>query len=79
MVKCERVEWVDICKGFAIILVVLGHSIRPEMMQNSILCSIIYNFIYSFHMALFMVLSGIVFRFQIKRNKVPFAQYIKKD
>lgn len=54
----KHIAWVDGLKGFAILLVVLGHSIQdviPNYDQN-----IVFRYIYSFHMPLFMFLSGYV-------------------
>lgn len=45
----KRLEWVDIAKAIAIILMVIGHEV-----QNLHL----YAFIFSFHMPLFFILSG---------------------
>jgi fucose 4-O-acetylase-like acetyltransferase len=44
-----RKSWVDIAKGIAIILMVLGHSSLPSVLQN---------FIFAFHMPLFFIASG---------------------
>ena len=62
----ERVKWIDACKGFATVVVVLGHVVdgyrHMEMQElNSLYLERLYNVIYSFHMALFFVLSGLVF------------------
>ena len=46
----ERVIWVDTAKGFAIISVVLGHSSLPIELRSVV---------YSFHMPLFFMLSGV--------------------
>ncbi len=55
----ERNKKLDLLKGFAIILVVIGHSIQSvyadKMDQN-----IVFELIYSFHMPLFMFISGLV-------------------
>ena len=58
MIK-KRIEWIDCCKGLAILLVILGHSLNSEnqIERNSI------QFIYSFHMPLFFILSCITFNF----------------
>ena len=48
----ERIEWIDILKGIAIILVVLGHMPYSECNDG------IYHAIYSFHMAMFFILAG---------------------
>ena len=60
----NRLSYVDVLKGYAILLVILGHSI-----QNTVLDfdgNIVFRVIYSFHMPLFMILSGIVVKFQSK-------------
>lgn len=61
VVTAKRIEWLDILKGIAIILIVIGHlsldSINPA----------IKNFIYSFHVPLFLFASGMVYK---KRNSV---------
>ena len=49
--SAHRIQWIDICKGLGIILVVLGHTLRNN---------ISYIYIYSFHMPLFFFLSGLV-------------------
>ena len=46
-----RVQWIDGCKGLAILLVILGHTMRTDL-------SLVY--IYGFHMPLFFFLSGLV-------------------
>lgn len=45
----KRLDWVDIAKGIAIILMVLGHEVGNRS---------IYALIFSFHMPLFFILSG---------------------
>lgn len=59
----ERELLPDILKGFAIILVVLGHCIQEgsgETYRTEVLyfSDRLYQFIYSFHMPLFMMVSG---------------------
>lgn len=58
----EREEWVDAARGFAIYLVVLGHCIQYATPNgydyNS---NVVFQLIYGFHMALFMILSGYLF------------------
>ncbi len=49
----KRIDFIDVAKGIGIILVVLGHLNSAEQP--------IRNFIYSFHMPLFFLLSGIFF------------------
>ena len=54
--KSKRIEYIDYTKAFAIFMVIVGHSIQNLSTCNEL--DIIYSFIYSFHMPLFMVLSG---------------------
>lgn len=49
-----RIEWMDVAKGIAIILVVLGHTLMFE--------TPIVQAIYSFHMPLFFLIAGYTFR-----------------
>ncbi|WP_108821338.1 acyltransferase family protein [Dysgonomonas sp. Marseille-P4361] len=61
-----RVEWVDLAKGITILLVVLGHVLRGLDSANLINDQATWNIdidriIYSFHMHLFMILSGLFF------------------
>lgn len=49
--KNERIEWIDTAKGLGMILVIAGHTIALK--YSSIL--------YSFHMPLFFLLSGLVY------------------
>lgn len=48
----KRLEWVDIAKGIGIFLMVMGHSGIPRSM---------HDWIYSFHMPFFFILSGYFF------------------
>ena len=50
----QRFEWIDIAKGFACLLVIVGHTISPE--------SALYRYIFSFHMPLFFILAGYTFK-----------------
>lgn len=49
-----RIEWLDIAKGIAAFLVILGHTVSNE--------SPIRALIFSFHMPLFFILAGYTFR-----------------
>lgn len=58
----KRLEFIDIAKAFAMLLVIIGHSIHEGL---------ILNCIYSFHMPLFFFVSGYFFR---KRSFVSLFQ-----
>ncbi|ROT03695.1 hypothetical protein ED388_12660 [Muribaculaceae bacterium Isolate-007 (NCI)] len=49
--------YIDCLKGFAIFLVVLGHVVQNYNLMDSW----IFRIIYSFHMPLFMFMSGYCF------------------
>lgn len=52
MTGSNRIEEVDISKGIGMVLVITGHLCVSASLRN---------FIYSFHMPLFFILSGIVY------------------
>ena len=56
----ERIEYIDIIKTFAIFCVVLGHMLQYSYNygESSFYANRLWAFIYSFHMPLFMMLSG---------------------
>ena len=63
----KRVEWIDACKGFAIVMVVIGHIADGYRNANSfpeysVILRNIFNGIYMFHMALFFTLSGMTYQ-----------------
>jgi uncharacterized membrane protein YcfT len=51
----QRIQYIDRLKGLAIILVVMGHIFGFHQPDDGI-----NTFIYTFHMPLFMFLSGLV-------------------
>ncbi len=56
----QRVDWIDAVKGLAIILVVIGHVITRTCYNEW--DRIVRFVIYSFHMPLFFLLSGLTFK-----------------
>lgn len=67
MTESNRIEEVDISKGIGMVLVITGHLCVSASLRN---------FIYSFHMPLFFILSGIVYN--IARTRTRKAIQIKK-
>ncbi|MBR1515497.1 MAG: acyltransferase family protein [Paludibacteraceae bacterium] len=67
----ERNKALDATKYLLIVLVVVGHFIEPSRYSNPISCCL-YCVIYSFHMPLFVMISGYLF----KQRK--FSEEIKK-
>jgi fucose 4-O-acetylase-like acetyltransferase len=65
---------IDALKGIAIILVVLGHSVQhnnPNYDNN-----LLFRVIYSFHMPMFMFLSGFIV---LGKSGYTFLAYVKKN
>lgn len=65
----RRIRYIDIARAFAIILIVFGHAISHSDHVGNL-----YKFIYSFHVALFFFISGIL-TINIESN---FGEYLKK-
>lgn len=62
-----RMQWVDSLKGFLISLVVLGHVVQSMIDSNVFFSSnesltLIFDWIYSFHMHLFFLVSGYLYK-----------------
>ena len=62
----QRINWVDISKGIAILSVLLGHTVCPAWL---------HAYIYSFHMPLFFILSGYTLSFS---NNGTFRTFITR-
>lgn len=62
----KRLEYIDIAKGLCILLVVMGHILQFNCTGNS--SQTVFNFIYSFHMPVFVMLSGYVA--SLSRDKI---------
>lgn len=71
----NRNGFVDALKGYAIILVIVGHSIQSNSVNFDE--NIIFRIIYSFHMPLFMFLSGFVLWLQ--RAKINYIYLLKRS
>ncbi len=52
--ESKRIDWIDIAKGIAILLVIVGHTVDNP--------SDVRHLIFSFHMPLFFILAGFTFK-----------------
>ncbi len=71
----KRYEEIDALKGFAMFLVVLGHSIivYPINLHENNFFNNLYEFVSTFHLPLFFIISGYCFSY-----KDSYKQYITK-
>lgn len=77
MSKCERDQALSLSKGIAMFLVVLGHSIVGNIRETNIFWSYIYDFIYSFHMFYFFLMSGYLFQLNYDKYSLNKKQVIR--
>ena len=68
-----RIEWIDLVKGMAIILIILAHCFEYFSVNLGVK-SFLLPIIYSFHVPLFFIASGFLF----KVKGASFLQFIKK-
>jgi len=61
-----RLEYIDVLRGFAVILVIVGHCAPPTL----------DTYIFSFHMPLFFFISGVLFAFKERQDN--FLIFLKK-
>ena len=65
----KRISYIDITRAFAIIFIVFGHTIN-----HSQHCNIVFKVLYSFHVALFFIISGYLFNIKDKNFKDFFKE-----
>ena len=63
----KRIEYIDLLKFFAIFCVLLGHS-TEQISADIFWDHPVWTFIYSYHMPLFIFLSGFFFRSSLKKS-----------
>lgn len=67
----KRIEYLDVARGIAILLVLWGHSIQYfsldtlDCFENNL-----FQFIYSFHMPLFMLISGYLYFYVVQKRSL---------
>lgn len=63
----KRILWIDVLKGLGIIFVIVGHAEIP---------SVLSHFLYSFHMPLFFLISGLTLK---NKNEIKFSKVIVSE
>ena len=66
MKQAERIGWIDTLRAFAVFAIVLGHTLRNA--------TVVYPWLYSFHVPLCVLTSGIVFHVRQKK----FGTFLKE-
>lgn len=61
MIKNKRIEYIDFIKGICIFIVVWGHTIQNMGDGDEFWLNPVHQFICSFHMPIFMLVSGFFF------------------
>lgn len=79
--SAHRIEWIDMIKGIAILLVVMGHVIAQGFDQWHLILerpalSYLWTMIYSFHMPLFIFVSGFLSGRMSNRGLGDVAKYL---
>ncbi len=64
----KRIEFIDLLKSFAIFCVLWGHAIQYLRNEYVFYLDPVFEFIYSFHMPLFFIISGFFFSSSLKLN-----------
>ena len=79
MDKKKKIEWLAVLQGFSMLLVVIGHVDLTNMPYdpNTPIASAIHKCIYSFHMPLFMIISGWLFYFTCIRKEKEYGDVVK--
>lgn len=77
----KRINWLSILQGWAMLLVVIGHaSLRSEMdgtIWYNAAGNFCYRFAYSFHMPLFIFISGFLFSYTRMRKRSSYIALLK--
>lgn len=74
----KRETWIDIIRGIAIYLMVLGHCIQyATPLDYDFGGNIVFRVIYGFHMPLFMIISGFLFWYSLNKYELLSGIYSK--
>jgi hypothetical protein rflaF_06982 len=80
----NHIIWIDSLKGLAIFAVVLGHALLGFQQQGAFpesqsVITLIKDWIYTWHMPLFFVLSGAAFRISCLKNNTVNFKKVKRN
>lgn len=72
----NKILYISLIQSFAVILVVIGHSLNFQAEAMPQWAILINNIIYSFHMPLFFVLSGFLLAYSLKKREKSFFDFV---
>lgn len=74
----QRIKYISLLQTLAIILVVVGHSVHEYPTAHGT-GTLLYRMVYSFHMPLFVFISGILFALPLARGRGlrPYREFVR--
>ena len=81
MAEKKKIEWLSILQGFSMLLVVIGHVSLTNVPRDPTtpVATCIERVIYSFHMPLFIFISGWLFYYTCLRKKKGYSNVVISD
>lgn len=78
--KSDRIQWLSVLQGFSMLLVVLGHITLTNTFQDPATPAVaaMERIIYSFHMPLFIFISGWLFCLTCINRDLQYGKMLKK-
>lgn len=73
MVDCAKqnnILWIDYAKFIGIVLVILGHSFQTLRLTDNNLFYNLWQFIYLFHMPLFFIIAGFLYKHKYSKSNI---------
>ena len=79
MVKKKKIEWLAVLQGFSMLLVVVGHVMLTNVSDDPTtpVATKIQQVVYSFHMPLFIFISGWLFYYTCIRKGKSYGEVAK--
>jgi len=79
-IKKNRIAWLSVLQGFSMLLVVLGHITLTDKFQDPAYpaTAMMERVVYSFHMPLFIFISGWLFYLTVIHRNTPYKDMVAK-
>jgi fucose 4-O-acetylase-like acetyltransferase len=72
----EKLYYITKAQTIAVSLVVLGHSVLTDVPSASCFAQWTHSFIYSFHMPLFIFISGFLFMYSSTTRNIRYREFM---